>query len=57
MRMTITTREIGDVTIVDLLGRLLVGEESAALRLKIRDLLLRGKKKTPLESPSSRLHR
>jgi hypothetical protein len=31
--MTITTRESGDVTIVDLRGRLVVGAEGAALRL------------------------
>jgi anti-sigma B factor antagonist len=43
--MTITTREVGDVTIVDLRGRLIVGAEGAALRHQVRDLLYEGKNK------------
>jgi len=45
MKFAITTRDIGDVTVVDLLGKLVIGEESAALRVRIRDLVLQGKKK------------
>ena len=45
MRVTITTRQVGDVTIVDLQGRLVVGEESATVRLHIRELVLQGNKK------------
>jgi len=45
MNMTITTRESGDVTIVDLRGRLVVGAEGTALRRQVRDLLHEGKNK------------
>ena len=45
MNITITTREAGDVTIVDLRGRLVVGAEGAALRRQVRDLLHEGKNK------------
>jgi len=37
--MTITTREAGDVTIVDPRGRLVVGAEGVALRRQVRDPL------------------
>ena len=45
MKFTITTRDAGDVTIMDLKGKLVIGEESASLRLQIRDLLLHDRKK------------
>ena len=45
MKMMITTRQIGDVTVVDPQGRLVVGEESAAVRQQIRQLALQGNKK------------
>jgi anti-sigma B factor antagonist len=45
MNMKITTRESGDVTIVDLRGRLVAGAEGAALRRQVRDLLHEGKNK------------
>ncbi|HYA62777.1 MAG TPA: STAS domain-containing protein [Candidatus Sulfotelmatobacter sp.] len=45
MRVEVTTRQVGDVAIVDLRGRLVVGEESAAVRRQVRDLLLQGNKK------------
>ena len=32
MNMTTTTRQAGSVTIVDISGRIVLGEESAALR-------------------------
>ena len=50
MHMTITTRESGDVTIVDLRGRLVVGAEGAALRRQVRDLLHDGKNKLLLNA-------
>lgn len=45
MNMTANTREAGDVVIVDISGRIVLGEESAALREVVRDLLSRGHKK------------
>ena len=41
MNMTINTRQMGDVTIVDISGRIVLGEESAALRGLVLDLLSR----------------
>lgn len=38
------TRELGDVTVVDLSGRITLGEGSSALRDTVRDLLAQGKK-------------
>ena len=45
MKVKIATRHIGDVTIVDIQGRFLVGEESDAVRRQIRQLVLQGNKK------------
>jgi len=45
MHMTIITRQVGGVTIVDISGRIVLGEESAALRDLVRDLLSKGHKK------------
>jgi anti-sigma B factor antagonist len=45
MNMTATTRQVGGVTIVDISGRIVLGEESAALRDLVRDLLSKGHKK------------
>lgn len=45
MNMTTTTRQSGDVTIVDITGRIVLGEESAALRSLVGSLLSNGKKK------------
>jgi anti-sigma B factor antagonist len=39
MNMTTSTRQLGDVTIVDISGRIVLGEESAALRNLVSDLL------------------
>ena len=50
MNMTITTREAGDVTIVDLRGRLVVGAEAVALRRQVHDLLHDGKNKLLLNA-------
>ena len=45
MNMTTSTREVGGVTIVDISGRIVLGEESAALRNLVGDLLNKGHKK------------
>ena len=38
-------RQVGGVTIVDISGRIVLGEESAAVRELVRDLLSKGHKK------------
>src|SRR5213083_3764385 len=43
--MTISIRQVGGVTIVDISGRIVLGEESAALRDLVCDLLSKGHKK------------
>lgn len=45
MNMTTSIREVGGVTIVDISGRIVLGEESAALRNLVGDLLSKGHKK------------
>jgi len=44
MNMTATTRQAGSVTIVDISGRIVLGEESAALRELICNLLDKGQR-------------
>lgn len=41
----LTTREVGDVTIVDITGEILLMEGSQRLRDKIKELLARGQRK------------
>jgi anti-sigma B factor antagonist len=43
--MITRTRQVGGVTIVDISGRIVLGEESAAVRELVRDLLSKGHKK------------
>ena len=45
MSMKASTREIDGVTIMDLSGRITLGEGSVVLRDVVRDLLSKGKKK------------
>jgi anti-sigma B factor antagonist len=45
MKMTASTRLVGDVTIVDLGGRIVLGEGTAELRDLVRNLAREGKKK------------
>jgi anti-sigma B factor antagonist len=45
MTMTTSTRQVGGVTIVDISGGIVLGEESAALRDLVRDLLSKGHRK------------
>jgi anti-sigma B factor antagonist len=40
-----TTRQVGDVTVVDVAGRITLGEGSSALREALRDLVNKGQKK------------
>ncbi len=44
MNMTINTRQARDVTIVDIRGRIVLGEESSAVRDMVCDLLSKGHK-------------
>src|ERR1700722_11216440 len=44
MNMTTNTRQVAGVTIVDISGRIVLGEESAALRQLVCDLLGKGHK-------------
>ena len=46
--MTITTREVNHVTIVDIHGRITLGEETGLLRETVRNLIAEGKKKIVL---------
>jgi anti-sigma B factor antagonist len=45
MSMKVTTRQVDGVTILDLSGRITLGEGSVALRDTIRDLLTKGSRK------------
>jgi anti-sigma B factor antagonist len=45
MDLTTSTRNVGDIAIVDISGRIVLGEESASLRTVISDLLNGGQKK------------
>jgi len=44
MGLTTSTREVGGVTIVDIKGRIVLGEESAAVRDLVCELLSKGQK-------------
>ena len=46
--MTITTREVSHVTILDINGRITLGDETELLRTTVRKLLAEGKKKIVL---------
>ena len=48
MDLTISTRQVEDVTVVDVSGRITLGEETSALRKAVRDLIDKGKKKIVL---------
>jgi anti-sigma B factor antagonist len=41
----LTTRQVGDVTVVDAVGRITLGEGASTFRDKIRDLVSNGQKK------------
>ena len=48
MSLKITNREVGGITVVNLSGRLTLGDASAQLRQSLKDLLDGGKKKIVL---------
>ncbi len=45
MSVTMTTRQVGDVTVIDSAGRITLGEGSSAFRDTIKDLVIKGDKK------------
>ena len=45
MHMTTSTRQVADVTIMDISGRIVLGEEIISLRTLVIDLLSKGHKK------------
>src|SRR5215468_1721502 len=45
MSVKLDTRQVGDVTVVDVSGRITLGEGSSALRDTLRDLTSKGDKK------------
>lgn len=45
MSVNLTTRQVGDVTVVDAVGRITLGEGASTLRDTIRDLAAGGHKK------------
>lgn len=48
VRLQVNTRHIGDVTVIDIAGRITLGEGSQALREMVRELVERGKNKIVL---------
>ncbi len=45
MSIKLSTRQVGDVSVVDVAGRITLGEGSSALRDLMRDLVSKGQKK------------
>ena len=45
MSLEITPREVDHVTILDIRGRIILGDETDVLRAAVRDLIAKGKKK------------
>lgn len=45
MSVKISTRQVGDVTVIDAAGRITLGEGSSAFRDTVKDLVLKGHKK------------
>ena len=48
MDVKISTREIEDVNVIDVSGRITLGDETSALRKAVRDAIAQGKKKIVL---------
>ena len=48
MSVKLTLRQVGDVTVVDAVGRLTLGEGSSVFRDAVRDLVAKGNKKIVL---------
>jgi anti-sigma B factor antagonist len=45
MSIKLTSRQVGDVSVVDAAGRITLGEGSSALRDMLRDMVAKGQKK------------
>lgn len=45
MSVKLTTRQVGDVSVIDAVGRITLGEGSSTLREKIKDIVNGGQKK------------
>ena len=45
MSVKLTTRQVGDVTVVDAVGRITLGDGASTFRDTVRDLAASGKKK------------
>jgi anti-sigma B factor antagonist len=45
MSIQVTTRQVGDVSVIDVVGRITLGEGASTLRETIRGLLAKGNKK------------
>jgi anti-sigma B factor antagonist len=54
--LTIASREVDGVTVLDLSGRITLGEGSVQLRDAIRDLISKGQKHILLNLARSQLH-
>lgn len=48
MSLKLSTRQVGDVTVVDAAGRITLGEGSSAFRDLVKDLITKGSKKVLL---------
>ena len=48
MSVKLNTRQIGDVSVVDVAGRITLGEGSSALRDTLREMVSKGQKKVLL---------
>ena len=48
MSVKLTTRQVGDVTVIDVAGRITLGEGSSVLRDALRDLVSKNQKKVLL---------
>lgn len=48
MSLKLSTRQVGDVTVVDAAGRITLGEGSSAFRDLVKDLISKGSKKVLL---------
>lgn len=48
MSLKLSTRQVGDVTVVDAAGRITLGEGSSAFRDLVKDLISKGSKKVML---------
>lgn len=48
MSVKLTTRQVGDVTVIDAVGRITLGEGSSTFRDTLRDMVSKGQKKVLL---------